>query len=158
MNPGRKLPGQKQINEFVLDLIEFLGKHFTACFDKTKVAGGNEGLSLLIRKTSSGSELEIATDGAKVVFRMGDAERAYDRAEAEALFATVLSDLVSIFCGRLFPVSGYREGKFIGGVFYRDKTEAEAKADFRIRHPDCDRIEGKRWGAAEAGPDMDGNG
>ncbi|MDB6035961.1 MAG: hypothetical protein JWM16_6299 [Verrucomicrobiales bacterium] len=144
-HPGRKLPSQKEINEFVLDLIEFMGKHFTAFFDKTKVVGGNEGLSLLIKNGKSDSELEIATDGARVVFRMAEASRPYDRAEKEKLFAAVLTDLVAVFGNRLFPVSGYLEGRFIGALFCRDKTEAEARADFGLRHPGCDRVVVKKW-------------
>ena len=151
--PGRKLPGQKEINEFVLDLIEFLGKHFTACFDKTKVVGGNEGLSLLIRNGRTGSELEIATDGARVAIRIGEASLPYERDEKEKLFAAVLADLVGVFTDRLFPATGYLEDRLVGALFLRDKTEAEARAEFQIRYPECDRVVVKKWNVPGAAPE-----
>src|SRR5260221_564000 len=51
-----------------------MGKHFTACFDKTKVVGGNEGISLLIKNGKSDSVLEIGSIGVTQLFRTGKAE------------------------------------------------------------------------------------
>ncbi|MDB5049619.1 MAG: hypothetical protein JWO30_2690 [Fibrobacteres bacterium] len=146
-------PKQKELNEFLLDFIEFLGKHFTSCFDKTKIAGGNEGLSVTIRNGKSDSGLEIDTDRARVTFRIAGVPRNFDKdADKNSLFSQVMADLVCIFENRLYPVIGYKEDKFLAGAFYRDVAEEEALADFKTLHPECDKVVVKKWTEKETGP------
>ncbi len=154
--PGTRLtmkPNQKELNEFLLDLVELLGKHFPGCFDRTKVVGGNGGLSLILRRGGGGydSELEISTDRCRAAYRIG--EVTHDpgcHGDRQGMFSAVMGDLIAIFSDRLFAVSGYASGKFLAGAFYRDRDSAEAVADFASGHPECDRIVVKKWGAPEA--------
>jgi hypothetical protein len=140
-------PTQKELNEFVLDLVEFMGKHFTDRFDKTRVAGGNEGTSIRIRRTECGSELEIATDRLDPCFDYGPVRWDYRglAASKDALFERIQADLTAVFLDRLFTISGFRGEKFLGGMMFRDMPEAEALDAFRKIHPDCPRVILKRW-------------
>ena len=140
-------PTQRQLNEFVLDLVEFMGRHFTDRFDKTRVAGGNEGASIRIRRTESGSELEITTDRLDPYFEYGPVRWDYRGAAAskDLLFERIQADLTAVFLDRLFTLSGFRDETFLGGTVFRDVPEAEALRAFRESHPDCPKAMLKRW-------------
>ncbi|MEO7427016.1 MAG: hypothetical protein ABI036_17645 [Fibrobacteria bacterium] len=147
-------PTQKELDDFVLDLAELLGKHFSGYFDKTKIAGGNQGISLFFRLAASGSELEIATDGCQAAFRIGAAGWRPSVLAAEGMgkqriFSAIISDLMAVLENRLYPVYGYRGGKQVGGIVYSGIAEAEAAADFRARFPGCERITVKKWTETE---------
>jgi hypothetical protein len=147
-------PTQKELDDFVLDLAELLGKHFSGYFDKTKIAGGNQGISLFFRLAASGSELEIATDGGWPLFRIGAASwkphaLTHEGMGKQRIFSAILSDLMAVLENRLYPVYGYRGGKQVGGIGYLGITEAEAAADFRARYPGCERITVKKWTETE---------
>lgn len=145
-------PTQKQLNEFVLDLVEFMGKHFNDRFDKTRVAGGNEGASIRIRRTESGSELEIATDRLDPFFEYGPVRWDYRGliGSKDALFERIQADLTAVFLDRLFTISGSRDETFLGGMVFRDVPETEALQAFRKAHPDCRKTMLKRWTLPEA--------
>lgn len=145
-------PTQKQLNEFVLDLVEFMGKHFTGSFDKTRVAGGNEGASIRIRRTECASELEIETDRLDPVFAYGPVRWDYRGliGSKEALFERIQADLTAVFLDRLFTISGFRDGAYLGGMVFRDVPEADALPAFRRAHPDCPDAVLKRWTRREA--------
>jgi hypothetical protein len=145
-------PTQKQLNEFVLDLVEFMGKHFTDRFDKTRVAGGNEGASIRIRKTDCGSELEITTDRLDPCFDFGPVHWDYRGAAAskDVLFERMQADLTAVFLNRLYTLSGFRGEAFLGGMVFRDVPEADALREFRKVHPDCPKVVLKRWTLPEA--------
>ena len=145
-------PTQKELNEFVLDLVEFMGKHFTERFDKTRVAGGNEGASIRIRRTECGSELEITTDRLDPCFDYGPVHWDYRGvvASKDVLFERIQADLTAVFLDRLFIISGYRDEIFQGGMVFRDVSEPEALQAFRNAHPDCRKIMLKRWTLPEA--------
>ncbi|MDB5102414.1 MAG: hypothetical protein JWP91_103 [Fibrobacteres bacterium] len=143
-------PNQKELDEFMLDLIEFLGKHFSAYFDKTKVGGGHQGLSISILNLKHGSELEVTTDGARVRLRSGSAERRLPPGlDKESLFSAAIADLLAIFENRMCLVSG-RSGDGQGsgrGAFYLDLDDAEALRRFHRDHPDCSDAALKKWTA-----------
>lgn len=140
-------PTQKQLNEFVLDLVEFMGKHFTDRFDKTRVAGGNEGASVRIRRTESGSELEIATDRLDPCFDFGPVHWDYRGliGSKDALFERIQADLTAVFLDRLYIVTGFHDEAFMGGMAFQAIPEADAVRAFRATHPECTRIFLKRW-------------
>jgi hypothetical protein len=145
-------PSQKELNEFVLDAVEFMGKHFPERFDKTRVAGGNEGVSIRIRKAETGSELEITTDRLDPRFEFGPVPwhfRALRDSKA-LLFDRILSDLAAVFLDRIAAVSGFRGAEFLGGATYRDLEDGEAVARFRAAHPECDRVVLKKWSSPES--------
>lgn len=145
-------PTQKQLNEFVLDLVEFMGKHFTARFDKTRVAGGNEGASIRIRRTECGSELEITTDRLDPCFDYGPVHWDYRGVSTsqDVLFERILADLTAVFLDRLFTISGFRDEVYLGGMVFRDVPEPDALRSFRDSYPDCGRMILKRWTLPEA--------
>jgi hypothetical protein len=140
-------PTQKQLDEFVLDLVEFMGKHFTDSFDKTRVAGGNEGASVRIRRTACASELEITTDRLDPYFEYGPVRWDYRglAASKDGLFERIQADLLAVFLDRIYTVRGYRGDSFLGGMVFRDEPEVEAIPAFRRNYPDCSRILLKRW-------------
>jgi hypothetical protein len=140
-------PTQKELNEFVLDLIEFMGKHFTDRFDKTRVAGGNEGLSIRIRKAESGSELEITTDNLDPRIDFGPAQWRYRelRDSRDALFERILGDLTAIFMDRIAVAEGFAGDRSLGGSVYRDMTDDAAASAYRAAHPGCGLVVLKRW-------------
>jgi hypothetical protein len=140
-------PTQKELNEFVLDLVEFMGKHFTDRFDKTRVAGGNEGTSIRLRRTQCGSELEIATDRLDPYFEYGLVRWDYRGliGSKDALFERIQGDLTAVLLDRLFTISGFRGEMFLGGMVFRDLPEAEALQAFRKVHPDCQKAMLKKW-------------
>jgi|GEM_PF-6683364 len=145
-------PSQKELNEFVLDLIEFMGKHFTDRFDKTRVAGGNEGVSVRVRRTGAASELEITTDRLDPEIDFASARWQYREytGSKDALFERILSDLTAVFMDRLVVVSGSKAGQSPGRRVFRDVSEAEAVAQYRARHPECDMVVLKKWTEPEA--------
>ena len=145
-------PTQKELNEFVLDLVEFMGKHFTDRFDKTRVAGGNEGASIRIRRTECGSELEIATDRLDPCFDYGPVHWDFRGlvASKDVLFERIQTDLTAVFLDRLFTISGFRDETFLGGMVFRDVPEAEALQAFRKVHPESQKAVLKRWTRPEA--------
>lgn len=145
-------PTQKELNEFVLDLVEFMGKHFTHRFDKTRVAGGNEGASIRIRRTECGSELEITTDRLDPCFDYGPVHWDYRdvAASKDVLFERIQADLTAVFLDRLFTITGFRDETFQGGMVFRDVPEPEALQAFRNAHPDCRKMMLKRWTLPEA--------
>lgn len=145
-------PTQKEINEFVLDLIEFMGKHFSAYFDKTRVAGGNEGVSIRIRRAVSESELEITTDRLDPIFELGGIQWRFRHslASKEELFARMLSDLVGVFTDKITVVYGYSGEARLGGFRCRGAPDAEALNAFKDAHPDCDRLTMKVWTEPES--------
>ncbi|MDQ3000897.1 MAG: hypothetical protein M3Y08_06510 [Fibrobacterota bacterium] len=145
-------PNQKEINEFVLDLVEFMGKHFSAYFDKTRVAGGNEGISIRIRRAASGSNLEITTDRLDPVFDLGQIQWRFRDclASKEELFARMLSDLVGVFTDRIMIVCGYAGEERLGGFMCREAPDGDALIRFKHAHPECDRLVLKKWTEPES--------
>ena len=145
-------PTQKELNEFVLDLVEFMGKHFTDRFDKTRVAGGNEGASIHIRRTECGSELEISTDRLDPCFDYGPVHWDFRGlvASKDVLFERIQADLTAVFLDRLFTISGFKDETFLGGMVFRDVPEAEALQAFRKIHPESQKAVLKRWTRPEA--------
>jgi hypothetical protein len=145
-------PTQKELNEFVLDLVEFMGKHFTSCFDKTRVAGGNEGVSILIKKAASASELEITTDRLDPVFGFGPVQWRFREclATKDELFSRMLSDLVGVFTGKIMIVNGYAGEARLGGFPCKQPPDADAIRAFMEAHPRCDRMTLKKWTEPES--------
>lgn len=145
-------PTQKELNEFVLDLVEFMGRHFAGRFDKTRVAGGNEGASVRIRRTECGSELEITTDRLDPCFDYGRVHWDF-RGSADSkdeLFERIHSDLMAVFLDRLFTISGFKDEKFLAGMVFRNVPEADAIQAFRRFHPDCQKAVLKTWTRPDA--------
>jgi hypothetical protein len=140
-------PSQKELNEFILDLVEFMGKHFSGRFDKTRVAGGNEGLSIRIRRAESGSELEISTDRLDPVFAFGPALWRFREslADKDVLFERMLSDLTAVFLDRIAAVQGFRGPSAAPGMVFRGMEDGAVAALYRVSHPGCERIAVKRW-------------
>jgi hypothetical protein len=145
-------PSQKELNDFILDLVEFLGKHFTSRFDKTRVAGGNEGVSIRIRRAESDSELEITTDRLDPYFDFGTVQWRYRQLldSKEELFVRIQSDLIAVFMDRLVAVRGSAGSAAKGGRIFLDVPDAEAIDAYRGMHPDCDEIVLKKWTSPEA--------
>lgn len=151
MNAAGRAATQKELDEFMLDLIELLGKHFQGWFDRTRVAGGNDGMGIRFTRAATASELELSTDGRDP--RFGFAGAAWSLgggSDREGLFTRVQGELSAIFQGRLAVVTGYREGVPAGSLVLRDRDDAQAEAAFRERYPDCDRLTLKRWNRPEA--------
>jgi hypothetical protein len=140
-------PSQKELNEFVLDLVEFMGKHFASRFDKTRVAGGNEGVSIRIRRASSGSELEITTDRMDPFYEFGSVHWHFHpyAGSKEALFERMLSDLSAVFSDRIVAINGFQGERVLGGRAFWDTTDAEAVRLYREAHPECDKLTLKKW-------------
>jgi hypothetical protein len=145
-------PSQKELNEFILDLVEFMGKHFSTRFDKTRVAGGNEGVSIRIRRAESGSELEITTDRLDPYIDFGTTHWHYHQymGSKEDVFARIQSDLTEVFMDRLVVVSGSKGDEFMGALSYRNVPDEEAIADYRKRTPGCTGITLKKWSQPES--------
>lgn len=140
-------PSQKELNEFILDLVEFMGKHFTERFDKTRVAGGNEGVSIRIRWAGAASELEISTDRLDPVFAFGPVLWRFREslADKDALFERMLSDLTAVFLDRIVCIRGFQGEAAAPGMVFRGAGDEEAAGLYRTAHPGCDRMSVKRW-------------
>ena len=145
-------PSQKELNDFVLDLVEFMGKHFASRFDKTRVAGGNEGVSIRIRRAESDSELEITTDRLDPYIAFGKTHWHYHpyMGSKEELFARIQSDLTAVFMDRLVVVGGSKGEAFMGGISFRNVSDEEAIGDYRGRTPGCTEITLKKWTRPES--------
>ena len=138
---------QNELNDFVLDLIELMGKHFTARFDKTRVAGGNLGVSIRIRRVESGSELEIATDNLDPCIDFGAAQLRYRelRGDKDALFDRILADLTGIFLDRIVAVEGFAGETSLGGLLFRGLADEAAREEYLLTIPAAQRLILKRW-------------
>jgi hypothetical protein len=152
-------PSQKELNDFVLDLVEFMGKHFPSRFDKTRVAGGNEGVSIRIRRAESASELEIATDRLDPVFTFGPALWRFRESlsDKDVLFERMLSDLTAVFLDRMVSVQGFRGEAAAPGMVFRGIDDEAAVRLYRGSHPGCERIAVKRWTHAERSERSEGS-
>src|SRR3954470_12192362 len=90
-------PNPKQIDEFVLDLIEFLGKHFSSAFNKTKLGGGNDGVSVTIKNEAFGSELQISVVRTGIRLQLGGAEWGLEGfQDTSALFTNTINDVLAV--------------------------------------------------------------
>jgi hypothetical protein len=145
-------PTQKELNEFVLDLVEFMGKHFSSRFDKTRVAGGNEGVSIRIRRAASASELEISTDRLDPVFDFRPVPWRFREclASKDELFPRMLSDLVGVLTDKIMIVNGYAGEARLGGFICEEPPDAVAIKAFMEAHPRCDRMTLKKWTEPES--------
>jgi hypothetical protein len=151
-------PSQKELNEFLLDLVEFLGRHFPGWFDKTRVAGGNESVSIRIRRAASGSELEIASDRLDpcIEFGMGGGGPVLRRfrqesVSRETLFAAIQGELIAVFTDRIAIMRGFKGDARLGDLLCREDSDETAIESFRRNHPGCDRVILKRWSRPERG-------
>jgi hypothetical protein len=149
-------PTQKELNEFLLDFVELLGKHFPAWSDKTRVAGGNEGVSIRIRRAASGSELEIVTDRLDpcIEFEMTGGAQALRRfrkesGSRETLFAAIQGELMGLFSDRIAVLRGFKGDARLGDLYCREDSDESAIDAFRREHPGCDRVILKRWSRPE---------
>jgi hypothetical protein len=147
---------QKELNEFLLDLAELLGKHFPGWSDKTRVAGGNEGVSIRFRRADAGSELEITSDRLDpfIEYRAGKGDPILIRfrresASRETLFAAIQSALFSVLADRSAAVRGFKGGEYLGGALYEEDSDERAIESFRGGRPDCDQVTVKRWSKPE---------
>lgn len=93
-------PNQRQLNEFLVDLVEFVQKHFQVPVTRTKILEENGCASVMMRHEPSGSELEISTLGGKVAFRVGDTRWTLAAESPVDLYGAMIRDLLDVFAGR----------------------------------------------------------
>src|SRR4051812_42045077 len=113
-------PNLKQLDEFVLDLIEFLGKHFSSAFNKTKLGGGNEGVSVTVKNEAFGSELRIDVVRTGIRMQLGSAEWGLEGfQETSALFTDTINDVLAVLGNKIVLIAGYQGEKPTGCLHYR---------------------------------------
>jgi hypothetical protein len=93
-------PNQRKLNEFLVDLIEFVQKHFQPPVTRTKVLEENGCAGVLMRHEPSGSEVEVTTLHGKVEIRRGDGKWAVPGEDAAELYANLIGELLAVFAGR----------------------------------------------------------
>lgn len=91
---------QRKLNEFLIDLVEFVQKHFHPPVTRTKILEENGCAGVLMRHEPSGSEIEVTTAGGVVAFRSGEKRWTVAGAEAPELYAKVIEELLAVFAGR----------------------------------------------------------
>lgn len=97
-------PNQKRLDEFLLDLIEFIGKHYPTAFSKTKMMDSTHGIVILIKNEKFGSDLEISTERCEITFQFGSNRwRIENYKSTDELFSKTISDLLSILSGERYP-------------------------------------------------------
>lgn len=93
-------PKQRQLNEFLVDLVEFVQKHFQVPVTRTKILEENGCAGVVMKHEPSGSEVEIATPGGKVVFRVGELRWTVEGKGPAELYGKVIQELLEVFAGR----------------------------------------------------------
>jgi hypothetical protein len=93
-------PNQRKLNEFLVDLIEFVQKHFHPPVTRTKVLEENGCAGVLMRHEPSGSEVEVTTMGGKVEIRRGADRWVVQGADEAELYANLIAELLDVFAGR----------------------------------------------------------
>lgn len=91
---------QRNLNEFLVDLVEFVQKHFRPPVTRTKILEENGCAGVLMRHEPSGSEIEVTTTGGEVVFSSGGKRWTVDGADAPELYGKVIEELLAVFAGR----------------------------------------------------------
>lgn len=91
---------QRNLNEFLVDLVEFVQKHFRPPVTRTKILEENGCAGALMRHDPSGCEIEVTTNGGVVVFRSGGASWTVADADPSALYGKVIEELLAVFAGR----------------------------------------------------------
>lgn len=93
-------PRQRQLNEFLVDLIEFVQKHFQVPVTRTKILEENGCAAAILKHEPSGSEVEISTLGGCVTFRAGTARWTVEGGTPAELYGRMIQDLLDVFAGR----------------------------------------------------------
>lgn len=95
---------QRKLNEFLVDLVEFVQKHFRPPVTRTKVLEENGCAGILMKHEPSGCEIEIGTLGGKVTFKSGSkawiVEAAKGPSAQAELFAGTIRELLAVFAGQ----------------------------------------------------------
>lgn len=92
-------PGQRHLNEFLVDLVEFVQKHFRPPVTRTKILEENGCAGVVMRHEPSGSAIEVTTEGGAVTFRSGE-KRWTVTGDAPELYGKVIEELLAVFAGR----------------------------------------------------------
>lgn len=94
-------PTQRQLNEFLVDLVEFVQKHVKPPVTRTRILDEDGCAGAVLKHEPSGSVIEITTMGGKVAFRSGETAWTVDAGEgAIDLYGRVVQDLLDVFAGR----------------------------------------------------------
>lgn len=94
-------PTQRQLNEFLVDLVEFVQKHVQPPVTRTRILDEGGCAGAILKHEPSGSVIEITTSGGRVAFRSGESQWIVDPGEGRAdLYGRVFQDLLDVFAGR----------------------------------------------------------
>jgi mevalonate kinase len=88
------------LNEFLVDLVEFVQKHFNPPVTRTKVLEENGCAGVIMRHEPSGCEIEVTTLGGAVLFRSGEKLWTVEGADAPELYGKVIEEMLAVFAGR----------------------------------------------------------
>lgn len=143
---------QRKRNEFLIDLAEFVEKHFQINKNRTRIREDDGAASVRILNEAVGSELEMAAAGPGIVFRFAGAEWPIEgHADTNDLFVRTIRDLVDVLSDRKTVLRGSRQGSLIACRVAETSAESEAIQDFLDAHAGCDNLTRKRWNAFETG-------
>ena len=91
---------QRHLNEFLVDLVEFVQKHFRPPVTRTKILEENGCAGVVMRHEPSGCEIEVTTTGGEVAFRSGGERWTVGGVDTPALYGKVIGELLAVFAGR----------------------------------------------------------
>jgi len=91
---------QRNLNEFLVDLVEFVQKHFKPPVTRTKILEENGCAGVLMRHETSGSQIEVTTNGGEVAFQSGRKRWTVAGASAPEIYGKVIEELLAVFAGR----------------------------------------------------------
>jgi hypothetical protein len=119
-----------RLNEFLVDLVEFLQKHFAVPVDRTRIDDEGERIHIVLRHTPSDSRLEIEATPAGASFRFGGAAWTVDAGEGgeagrSALRAAVLRETLALLLGRTVVLAVRAGGETLEARVVRER-EADA--------------------------------
>lgn len=141
---------QRKRNEFLIDLAEFVEKHFQINKNRTRIREEDGAASVRILNEAVGSELEISASGPGIVFRFAGAEWPIEgHADTNDLFVRTIRDLVDVLSDRRTVLRGFKGGSLIACRVADASAEGEAILAFMDAHGGCDSLTRKRWNLVE---------
>lgn len=142
---------QRKRNEFLIDLAEFVEKHFQINKNRTRIREDDGAASVRILNEAVGSEVEVAASGPGIVFRFGGAAWTIEgHADTNDLFVRTLRDLIDVLSDRKTVLRGFARGSLIACQVVESWAESTAILAIRHAHADCDSLTCKRWNLVES--------
>lgn len=142
---------QRKRNEFLIDLAEFVEKHFQINKNRTRIREDDGVASVRILNEATGSELEITAAGPGIVFRFAGAQWPIEgHADTNDLFVRTIRDLVDVLSDRKTVLRGFKQGSLIACMVAETSAESEAVPTFLDAHGGFDALTCKRWNLFES--------